>query len=113
MVLQLGIEDLLTHVQRHMNLYGKPLPHHTVRSTFAEMCGAVAEVHARGFLHGDIKLENFIFVAPGSVRLIDFEFASWVGIPASRRGREAVGTLGWVAPEVIASAPRQYGIEAD
>lgn len=55
---------------------------------------AVSRVHAAGFTHGDIKLENAIRF-DDRVVLIDLEFAAPVGAPA-RRG----GTPGHIAPEV-------------
>ena len=35
----------------------------------------IETVHAAGYVHNDIKLDNFIVSAKGEVRLVDFGFA--------------------------------------
>ncbi len=67
----------------------------------AQLSGIVGELHSRGWVHRDIKLENTLIAPDGRVWLIDLG-------SAVRQGTEtmAVGTLGYTAPEVL------LGVEA-
>jgi serine/threonine protein kinase len=58
------------------------------------MVEALADLHARGCVHGDIKPDNFVLTEDGRVQLIDFESASLVGKPPCDWG-----TPGFNAPE--------------
>ncbi|TDI35794.1 MAG: tetratricopeptide repeat protein [Acidobacteria bacterium] len=54
-------------------------------------------IHARGFVHADIKPENILLPGGGSEpKIADFGLAGLLGLPASRRG-----TLPYTAPEVL------------
>ncbi|MCE9571560.1 MAG: serine/threonine protein kinase, partial [Deltaproteobacteria bacterium] len=69
-----------------------------------QLLAALACVHDRGFVHGDVKPSNMI-VDPARgdrVTLIDFGLAAAVGV-APDRG--PAGTVGFAAPEVFAGAP--------
>ena len=59
--------------------------------------GAVASVHARGFVHGDLHPGNFLIDQAGRVRLVDFGLAC----RAKRRPKAmpAGGVLAFMAPE--------------
>jgi eukaryotic-like serine/threonine-protein kinase len=58
---------------------------------------AVASVHARGFVHGDLHPGNFLIDPAGMVRLVDFGLAC----RANRRPKAmpAAGVLAFIAPE--------------
>lgn len=45
------------------------------REVFRQMLQAVEYCHAKGVCHRDIKLENFVITATGTVKLIDFGFS--------------------------------------
>lgn len=89
---------------------------HLVR-WFAELCQALAYIHAEGIVHRDIKLNN-ILLAPGRrVVLSDFGISKVLGeklrtdIDVSRTmtvtagaatdGKLIMGTKGYMAPEVL------------
>ena len=52
-------------------------------------------------VHRDLKLENFLYDAQGSdfLKLIDFGFSKFFRV--SQKMKEAMGTLSYVAPEVL------------
>uniref|UniRef100_A0A7S1A4B1 Non-specific serine/threonine protein kinase n=1 Tax=Noctiluca scintillans TaxID=2966 RepID=A0A7S1A4B1_NOCSC len=70
--------------------------------TTAQMLQAIAYCHAHKVIHRDLKLENFLYDKPGSdnVKLIDFGFAHT--LQGTEKMTQACGTLGYVAPEVLA-----------
>jgi len=71
----------------------------------AEICRQVLEVlhhlHIKRIIHGDVKSENLILAANGSVKLIDFGFARW----ESGSAGEKQGTPCFMAPEIIRGEP--------
>lgn len=76
-----------------------------------QACHAVAHIHQRGFLHLDIKAENFIVNGNGSaltVKLTDFDLARPRG-----GGHDAhrSGTASCMAPEQLKKGI--FGVEAD
>ncbi|CAG9461737.1 unnamed protein product [Pedinophyceae sp. YPF-701] len=70
---------------------------------------ALAYCHSKGVLHRDIKPENLIFGKDGRIRLADFGFAIDVH---ERRPVTRLGTLEFMAPEVIACGRRPDGTVA-
>lgn len=76
-----------------------------------QACHAVAHIHQRGFLHLDIKAENFIVNGTGDallVKLTDFDLAKPRG---SGHDSHRSGTADCMAPEQLKKGI--YGVEAD
>jgi TolB-like protein/tRNA A-37 threonylcarbamoyl transferase component Bud32 len=63
----------------------------------ADLCGAVAAVHAVGLLHRDIKAQNVIRDESGRVVLMDFG----TGEELASASRRVAGTPLYLAPEVL------------
>lgn len=61
-----------------------------------DMIAALAKVHEKGVLHGDIKVENFIKDEQGRVRIIDFAFAKFRGdLPFGNVRGDVVSQARW------------------
>jgi serine/threonine protein kinase len=75
----------------------------------------VAYLHAHNVVHRDIKSNNVMLDGELRCRLIDFGFAemkqhlSTIGV-SSTKGASLVGTLPWMAPEIIAHDDPDVGI---
>ena len=69
---------------------------------------ALHTIHARGYIHRDLKLEN-ILVYGATVRISDFGFAT--KIKPGQLLTEKLGSPTYVAPEVMAGVP--YDTKAD
>ena len=66
----------------------------------ARLAGALAALHEKGFLHGDVKPSNIGFTTEGAPKLLDFGLAHAVddaAIPG--------GTLPYLSPEILAGCP--------
>lgn len=83
-----------------------PLPPASVLTLGARLAEALAEVHATGLVHRDVKPGNLLLTRDGP-RLIDFGIARGAGATALTSADTIVGTPGYLSPEQT----RQYGDE--
>ncbi|MEZ5974332.1 MAG: protein kinase [Planctomycetota bacterium] len=70
-----------------------------LRALATRIAGALATLHASGYVHGDMKPENIRFDGQGQAYLLDMGFAAPVGAPFSERG-----TPGYLPPEYLTGA---------
>ncbi|MHA4817502.1 protein kinase domain-containing protein [Streptomyces aculeolatus] len=84
--------------------YG-PLPPYAVASLGARLAQALAEVHAAGLVHRDVKPGNVLLALDGP-RLIDFGIAHDSGATALTAPDAVIGTPGYLAPEQIRAGGR-------
>ncbi len=77
------------------------------------LCGALAAVHAAGFIHGDVKAANVMRERGGRIVLMDFGAAQWRndGGGLNAQARPVYGTPLVLAPEVLRG--ESAGPEAD
>ncbi|KAL8440905.1 hypothetical protein Emag_007615 [Eimeria magna] len=69
-----------------------------LRIAAAEMAYSLHLLHARGFLHRDVKPPNFFVSQEGHVQLADFEMLWPIPLPCPQE--EATQTRGFTAPEL-------------
>jgi serine/threonine protein kinase len=68
---------------------------------------ALAALHHKGFIHGDVKPDNIRLVADGKAMLLDLGFAHRAGENASLlEAGYILGTVDYLAPELCGSDPR-------
>jgi serine/threonine protein kinase len=80
-----------------------PLAHQT-EGIIHQAAEALAHVHQRGFLHRDVKPDNFLVSDEGLVKLIDFNLAERpkTGLAKLLGGKSKVqGTKSYMSPEQI------------
>ena len=88
--------DLAAHRQR----CGGTLDPPEATELMAQVCNALATAHAAGIVHRDLKPAN-ILLDSGRARLTDFGIASIAGEPSLTSEGVFLGTLPYLAPEVI------------
>ncbi|WP_404952820.1 bifunctional serine/threonine-protein kinase/ABC transporter substrate-binding protein [Streptomyces sp. 147326] len=91
--------------------YG-PLPVRAVRTLGARLAEALAQVHAAGLVHRDVKPGN-ILLAPDGPRLIDFGIARAEGAATLTAVDAVIGTPGYLAPEQARAGGPTAGAPSD
>jgi eukaryotic-like serine/threonine-protein kinase len=74
-----------------------------------ELLGALDEIHSAGIVHRDVKPANILVGTDGRARLTDFGIAQPEDATKLTKTGEVIGTLRYMAPEVLdgaASTPR-------
>ena len=99
--------------RNQMNLR-HPVPEDVARWYIRDIARGVMALHARGIIHGDLKLENALVSCKGSIGLIDLgsskEYTDRAdGVITSRRG----GTPLFQAPEILLEKGPYNGKAAD
>jgi serine/threonine-protein kinase len=81
----------------------RTFPEPEALSIASRVCAAVAHVHARGFVHYDVKPANVILCPDGTIRLIDFGLAHAATASRFRLGGRTppIASSGYVAPEQV------------
>lgn len=72
-----------------------------------QMLQGLMDVHSMGILHRDIKLDNLLVAADGSVKLADF---GW-GTSAQSKPSGIAGTFSTMAPEVLRDEPQTTAVD--
>ena len=67
-----------------------------------QMFSAIEYIHSLGIIHRDIKAENFLYTAEGTIKLIDFGLAVKVKNPKHLLN-EIVGSPHYMAPEMLSN----------
>ena len=76
---------------------------------------ALARAHSRGIVHRDVKPENILLAGDGRAKIADFGIARTVAATSSTRAGQLVGTVHYLAPELVdgreaSAASDQYAV---
>ncbi len=95
-------------VTLYNHCFGKRLPEREVVKCISHVSKALQYCHSLRVMHRDIKLENLMMEAHGTIKLIDFGFAVEAG---DEPQQTLCGTIEYMAPEILTG--RGYGKEVD
>lgn len=79
----------------------KTLSHKTITAVFFQALEGLRHAHRKGILHRDIKPSNLNLTPDGTVKLMDFGIAIMVGEQRLTQANRIVGTVEFMAPELI------------
>lgn len=74
--------------------------HEDIDYIFTQVLGALRELHGKGVLHRDIKLENIMVSEEGDVKLSDLGLSKQYGMQLTKTG-VLLGTAQYLPPEYI------------
>ncbi|GAB4288996.1 MAG: hypothetical protein Kow0098_06680 [Ignavibacteriaceae bacterium] len=78
-----------------------PLQLEEIKRIFIQICDGLTEIHSKNIVHRDLKTNNIMFDAECNVRIMDFGLSKSGLVTTMTSLGTAVGTLGYVAPELI------------
>jgi eukaryotic-like serine/threonine-protein kinase len=94
-------------LERLVSTHG-PMPAWRAVHVLAQVCGSLAEAHAVGLVHRDVKPANVILcrrgLIPDVVKIVDFGLAQEVSTDLDADAPEIVGTPAYLAPEAVTDA---------
>ena len=78
-----------------------PLPFNVVLRYALQFGRGLAYAHRKSIVHRDIKPANALFTEEGDLKIVDFGLAKWTGSEDITRPGTQVGTIAYLAPELI------------
>jgi len=87
--------DVREYFSSHMVDQGRIL------AIFRQVLMALADIHAAGVVHRDLKPHNIMFRGDGSIALVDFGIAKILGDPGMTQQGTRLGTPTYMSPEAI------------
>lgn len=75
------------------------------RRALEEIAAGLGAIHAKGFVHGDLKPANLMWDAQGRVKILDFGGARLARTQGPTQ-TSILGTPGYLAPEVLGGDPK-------
>ncbi|MGM9941143.1 MAG: Stk1 family PASTA domain-containing Ser/Thr kinase [Bulleidia sp.] len=85
-----------------------PLVNEEAVDIMKQLCSAVAEAHSRGIIHRDIKPQNVIIKADGSLKILDFGIATALGSVQLTQANNVMGSVHYLAPELAKGEPASF-----
>jgi serine/threonine-protein kinase len=86
-----------------------PLNTRRALSYATQIADALADAHAAGMLHGDIRAEHIVITTKGNAKIPDFGFAQWVGNGAAADEAGDLRALGAVMFHMLTGKPPVAG----
>ena len=77
-----------------------PLVNEEAVDIMKQLCSAISEAHSRGIIHRDIKPQNVIVKADGSIKILDFGIATAKGSVQLTQANNVMGSVHYLAPEL-------------
>jgi len=95
--------DLFNHMVRHLKADKQAFTEPECRVLLAEMTLGLQHLHARGFIHRDLKLENIMIDGSGHAKIIDFGLACLITGDVEQN-LSPTGSLSYMPPEMLKGA---------
>lgn len=86
-------------------LGGRALPPDQALKIFRQLMYALGDIHEHGVLHRDLKPQNLMFRADGSLAVVDFGIAKHIDSVDRTSHGEVLGTPRYMSPEQVRGTP--------
>ncbi len=83
-----------------LNEDGALIPREAI-NVASQLCSAIKTAHNMGIIHRDIKPQNIVLQADGSVKLMDFGIAVIINTATVTKTNSIVGSVQYIAPEIV------------
>lgn len=103
--MELGHQDMASYIHRRGRLDERCARYH-----FQQALVAVSHCHRHGYIHHDIKLENFLLMEDGTLRLVDFGLSRLVA-PLAQLTDHFGGSPLFMAPEILRLLPHDHRVD--
>lgn len=90
---------------------GPPLPLAEALSVLADLAEALTTLHQQGVIHRDLHPGNVMLGPDGHAVLLDFGLARGMEVSAVTRTQGLIGSLPYLAPELLAGDPARPGAD--
>ncbi len=90
---------------------GGPLPFEEIAHIFERVVEAINHIHRLGIIHRDVKSNNIKVSPSGLVKLLDFGVAKGQSSPGLTQTGNIVGTLYYLAPELIRGGTADWRVD--
>ncbi|KAG8711621.1 signal transducing kinase of the PAK [Ceratobasidium sp. 394] len=88
-----------------------PMTEGQIAAVSRETAQGLEHLHRHGVVHRDIKSDNVLLSMQGDVKIANFWSSAQISDPAKSTLRIRVGSLCWMAPEIVAW--KEYGPKVD
>jgi CheY-like chemotaxis protein len=90
----------------------EPLGDDATERVLDDVAATLVELHEAGLVHRDVKPSNVIVTPGGTSRLVDFGLAKCSIDPSVTRAGEVLGTVRYMAPELLRGEPASPATDA-
>ena len=100
--LEVASQGELFHIIQQSGAFDERL----ARFYFHEIIAGIQHCHEKGFVHRDLKMENFLLDTDYRIKLADFGFSTFIeGTNGFGEHQTYLGTRNYMAPEIIENKP--------
>lgn len=97
------VMELVNGKTLHQHLADARFTRTEILNIVIQLADAMAQAHAAGLIHGDLKPANLMIEPSGQLRIMDFGLASKIDPLATESGDvlQTQGTIAYLAPEIL------------
>ena len=100
--------DLTSFIEQNHKTYSES----AVKYILKKILEGISHLHTLNIIHRDLKSDNILVSTSGAIKLTDFGYSCRLQTREERR-KSKVGTVAWMAPELVRGEDRGYNASID